>query len=87
MTDFTVMHDTVLKVIWERFADLEAKIDRLQSILEPKCKHEFTCQSMTAQCYHCGIKRADIPQICVHEWEYPEPRSLPTCKHCGEQTL
>ena len=63
MTDFTVVHDTVLKVIWERFAELEAKIDKLQLMLEPKCKHEFTSQSMASQCYHCGIRRADVPGV------------------------
>ena len=65
MTDFTVVHDTVFKVIWERFADIEAKIDKLQSMLEPKCHHEFTGQSMISQCYHCGIRRADVQQVLI----------------------
>ena len=63
MTEFTVVHDTVFKVIWERLDDMDARIDKLQSIIEPKCKHEFTSQSMASQCYHCGIRRADIPGV------------------------
>jgi hypothetical protein len=91
MTDFTVVHDTVFKVIWERFDALDEKMARLEAIISPKCHHEFTGTSMTSHCYHCGIRRSDVPQIlsrdCNHFWHYPEPNSLPECKFCGVKTL
>ena len=56
MTDFTVVHDTVLKAIWERFAVIEVQMAHMYSLLCNSGIHDwhYTEEGTLPSCKYCG---------------------------------